>query len=208
MWNIRKFNTATVSVIHCDPKMTVFTFWRNVEMTKWPISSVWSQYEHTGECSIFISNNFMLQFMILLIILYWNGCNFVSRKQITGLKNTSVHYSSDISKSTCNVVISIHTWGHIFHLHMGQVTKMRLPCYLVLLSLITKPSNKTAAPSWPDPHTIHKLILRCIYLTVKLYRCDECKVPSHACMSTLAISPMATLVAGFVSFVKAVESDF
>ena len=36
-------------------------------------------------------------------------------------------------------------------IYMGQVTKVRLSCYLVL---IAKPGNKTAAPSWPDPYSI------------------------------------------------------
>ena len=36
--------------------------------------------------------------------------------------------------------------------YLGQVTKLRLSCYLVLL-LIAKPGNKTAAVSWPDPST-------------------------------------------------------
>ena len=47
---------------------------------------------------IFMSHNFLLQFMILWIILYRNDCIFVSRKQMYGLKNTSVHSSSDIPK--------------------------------------------------------------------------------------------------------------
>ena len=50
-------------------------------------------------------------------------------------------------------------------------------------------------------HNIHKWILWCIYLTVKLHRCDKWKVPSQACMSSLTVSPVATLVAGFVWFV-------
>ena len=33
-------------------------------------------------------------------------------------------------------------------------------------------------------HNIHKWILWCIYLAVKLYRCDKWKVPSEACVST------------------------
>ena len=49
---------------------------------KWSMSSVWSQYEHTGEVLNFISNNFLLQFMIMLIVLCWNYCNFVYRKQM------------------------------------------------------------------------------------------------------------------------------
>ena len=39
----------------------------------------------------------------------------------------------------------------IYEWYVGQVTKVRLSCYLVLLSLITKPGNKAAASSWPDP---------------------------------------------------------
>ena len=36
--------------------------------------------------------------------------------------------------------------------YMGQVTKVRLSCYLVLLSCMrAKPGNKTATPSWHDP---------------------------------------------------------
>ena len=35
---------------------------------------------------------------------------------------------------------------------MGQVLEVRLSNYLVLLSDDSKPGNKTAAPSWPDPY--------------------------------------------------------
>ena len=35
---------------------------------------------------------------------------------------------------------------------MGQVMKLWLSCYLVLLSIDSKPSNKTAAVPWPDPN--------------------------------------------------------
>ena len=35
--------------------------------------------------------------------------------------------------------------------YMGQVTKLWLSCYLVLLS-IAKPGNKTATVLWPDPY--------------------------------------------------------
>ena len=38
---------------------------------------------------------------------------------------------------------------HLPKKYMGQVTKVRLSCYLVLLS---KPGNKTAAHSWPGPY--------------------------------------------------------
>ena len=40
---------------------------------------------------------------------------------------------------------------------MGQVTKVRLSCYLVLLS--AKPGNKTAAPSWPGPNAHRKYFI-------------------------------------------------
>ena len=56
-------------------------------------------------------------------------------------------------------------------------------------------------------HNIHKCISWRIYLTVKLHRRDEWKVPSQACMSSLTVSPVATLVASSVWFVKPVESD-
>ena len=85
IWERWKIN---IVIIKCIPPGTypfpefIHIFTHKEEMTRWPISSVWSQYEHTGECSIFISNNCLLQFMILLIILYWNDCNFVSRKQM------------------------------------------------------------------------------------------------------------------------------
>ena len=36
-----------------------------------------------------------------------------------------------------------------WHLYMGQVTKLQLSCYLVMLA---KPGNKTATVSWPDPY--------------------------------------------------------
>ena len=36
--------------------------------------------------------------------------------------------------------------------HMGQFMKLWLSCYLVLLSIDSKPGNKTAAVSWPDPY--------------------------------------------------------
>ena len=39
---------------------------------------------------------------------------------------------------------------------MGQVTKLRLSFYLVLLSSDSKPGNKTAAVSWPDPNATLK----------------------------------------------------
>ena len=132
---------------------------------KWPISSAWSQYEHTGELLIFISNNFLLQFMILLIILS-------SPVNICRVSKTPVHSSSDMSKSTCNVFR--------FNTHVGIIFSFA--------------------------HNIHKLVLWCIYLTVKLYRCDKWKVPSQACVCTMTVSPVATLVAGFVLFVKPIES--
>ena len=37
---------------------------------------------------------------------------------------------------------------------MGQVAKVSLSCYLVLLSFDSKPGNKTATPSWPDTYDI------------------------------------------------------
>ena len=40
--------------------------------------------------------------------------------------------------------------------HMGQVMKVRLSCYLVLLSFDSKPGNKTAEPLRPDLHAGHK----------------------------------------------------
>ena len=53
----------------------------------------------------------------------------------------------------------ISLWTYI---DIGQVTKLWLSCYLVLLSiyqLIAKPGNKTASVSWPDPYTIHIVII-------------------------------------------------
>ena len=43
------------------------------------------------------------------------------------------------------------------HHHMGQVVKVPLSCYLVLLSnhsIIARPGNKTAAPLWPDSYRL------------------------------------------------------
>ena len=37
---------------------------------------------------------------------------------------------------------------------MGQIMKLRLSCYLVLLSTEAKPGNKTAAVPRPDPYDI------------------------------------------------------
>ena len=49
---------------------------------------------------------------------------------------------------TCLEGISIYTC-------MGQVTELRLSCYLV--QLIAKPGNKTAAVWWPDPYNINMI---------------------------------------------------
>ena len=38
--------------------------------------------------------------------------------------------------------------------YMGQVKKLWLSCYLVLLSIGSKPGNKTAEVSWPDPYHV------------------------------------------------------
>ena len=46
------------------------------------------------------------------------------------------------------------------HPHMGQVMKVWLSCYLVLLSMIEKPGNKRAAPSWPDPYSLSWVCFR------------------------------------------------
>ena len=43
-------------------------------------------------------------------------------------------------------------WVISYSLNMGQVTKLWLSCYLVLLSTDSKTGNKTAAVSWPDPY--------------------------------------------------------
>ena len=40
----------------------------------------------------------------------------------------------------------------VLKIYMGQVTKLRLSCYLVLLSIDRKPGNKTATVSLPDPY--------------------------------------------------------
>ena len=37
---------------------------------------------------------------------------------------------------------------------MGQIMKLRLSCYVVLLSTEAKPGNKTAAVPLPDPYDI------------------------------------------------------
>ena len=51
-------------------------------------------------------------------------------------------------KSAIKVLVSWYWYLQ----HLGQVTKLRLSCYLFLL-LIAKPGNKTAAVSWLDPST-------------------------------------------------------
>ena len=52
---------------------------------------------------------------------------------------------------------SLYFWSKLsgpqWH-HIGQVTKVGLSCYLVL---IAKPGNKTAPPSWPDQYGFMKL---------------------------------------------------
>ena len=43
---------------------------------------------------------------------------------------------------------------------IGQDAKVRLSCYLVLLSNDSKTSyNKTGAPSWPDPYQYEMLFI-------------------------------------------------
>ena len=51
-------------------------------------------------------------------------------------------------------VILCYNWPFYieFYLFMGQVMKVGLSCYLVLLSVDSKTGNKTSAPSWPDPY--------------------------------------------------------
>ena len=114
IWECWKIN---IVIIKCIPQVHILFQNRYTSLhTKkvWPISSVWSQYEHTGVFVIFISNNFLLQFMILLIILYWNDCNFVSRKQIKGLK---IHQPIPLQTYKTlhgTFFISIHIWvSHI-----------------------------------------------------------------------------------------------
>ena len=41
---------------------------------------------------------------------------------------------------------------HLNDLYMGQVTKLRLSCYQVLLSVDSKTRYKTATIPWADPH--------------------------------------------------------
>ena len=50
------------------------------------------------------------------------------------------------------------------YIYMGQVTKLWLSCYLVLLYLIAKPGNKTATVSWPQPY---------IYIYIYIYITSE-----------------------------------
>ena len=51
------------------------------------------------------------------------------------------------------------------YMHMGEVTKLPLSCYLVLYQLIAKPGNKTAIVLWPDPHVFvvfcNVLVIQC-----------------------------------------------
>ena len=44
------------------------------------------------------------------------------------------------------------TWRVCKCLDVGQVTKLGLSCYLVLLSIDSKPGNNTASVPWPDPY--------------------------------------------------------
>ena len=49
--------------------------------------------------------------------------------------------------------------------HMGQVMKVWLSCYLVLLSFDSKPGNKTATRSWPDRYPWWRVSFKIIYIT-------------------------------------------
>ena len=83
IWERWKIN---IVIIKCIPPGTypfpefIHIFTHEKEMTD--IICLITVWTYRGVFFIFISNNFLLQFMILLINLYWNDCNFVSRKQM------------------------------------------------------------------------------------------------------------------------------
>ena len=93
---------------------------------------------------------------------------FDSPNELTKSWNLTMHSFSWNTRISCSIIDNMIT----FHktsafvvqqkccqiVHMGQVTKLRLSCYLVLLSIDSKPGNKTATVLWPDPYdvlTIH-----------------------------------------------------
>ena len=64
--------------------------------------------------------------------------------------------------------------------YMGQVTKLRLFCYLFCNQLIAKPGNKTAIVPWPDPYVNYT----CTDIswrphTITIYQSQSCNVHTH-----------------------------
>ena len=52
---------------------------------------------------------------------------------------------------------------YVYDLHVGQVAKVRLSCYLACYQMVVKPGNKTAAPSWPDPYVIKLVKVKMLF---------------------------------------------
>ena len=70
-----------------------------------------SQYEHWGDAFIFISNNFLLQLIILWTNLNWKDWSFVSCTTLNVLVKISAHSSS------CLWCVSFHLWTHVGVIH-------------------------------------------------------------------------------------------
>ena len=65
------------------------------------------------------------------------------------------HAGKCIKNVVCKMVIILSQPGCVSQLHYTWVRSRRCSCLVTWFcyQLIAKPGNKTAAPSWPDPHS-------------------------------------------------------
>ena len=127
-----------------SPNQLQCSWWWTIKNTDWGVAN-WVCYSETWSCSSCWGSGLEKRCLVLalhlvlviLLTLHFRDISWVIQLPLPVIG----HFSSDRDVTSVVIVMSLWLWCDVlFYIshNLGQVTKVQLPCYLVLLSVDSK----------------------------------------------------------------------